>query len=180
MEEERDADFAQDHMDLQTRLLGANSLQPRGIPFHFEGVFGCARTAYAYNDPFPFWSNSKISSTHPSTSITPGTHFPRLLLDSEPQRFHVQPPLSSFSPSIGITVRTPLGQIADRQLGAFPTRSNIPSRPVSVACIPRFSPKSTILTLSLRDPADDRDMPPNGNSFVSPLPARRTQGPHPR
>ncbi|KAI9438255.1 tRNA-guanine(15) transglycosylase-like protein [Lactarius indigo] len=32
-----------------------------------------------------------------------------------------------------------------------------------------FRPNRHILTLSLRDPADDRDMPPNGNSFVSAL-----------
>ncbi|KAH9167063.1 tRNA-guanine(15) transglycosylase-like protein [Lactarius sanguifluus] len=36
------------------------------------------------------------------------------------------------------------------------------------ACL-GFRPNRHVLTLSLRDPADDRDMPPNGNSFVSAL-----------
>jgi hypothetical protein len=36
------------------------------------------------------------------------------------------------------------------------------------ACL-AFPPKKLILTMSLRDPADDRDMPPNGNDFVSAL-----------
>ncbi|KAH9974314.1 tRNA-guanine(15) transglycosylase-like protein [Lactifluus volemus] len=32
-----------------------------------------------------------------------------------------------------------------------------------------FRPKHHILSMTLRDPADDRDMPPNGNDFVSAL-----------
>ncbi|KAI0299395.1 tRNA-guanine(15) transglycosylase-like protein [Multifurca ochricompacta] len=32
-----------------------------------------------------------------------------------------------------------------------------------------FRPEQHILSMSLRDPADDRDMPPNGNQFVSAL-----------
>ncbi|KAI0252832.1 tRNA-guanine(15) transglycosylase-like protein [Lactifluus subvellereus] len=36
------------------------------------------------------------------------------------------------------------------------------------ACL-GFRPKQHVLTMSLRDPADDRDMPPNGNDFVSAL-----------
>ena len=36
------------------------------------------------------------------------------------------------------------------------------------ACL-GFRPKQHILAMSLRDPADDRDMPTNGNDFVSAL-----------
>ncbi|KAH9064592.1 tRNA-guanine(15) transglycosylase-like protein [Lactarius vividus] len=123
-------------------------------------------------------------------------------------RFHVQPPLSSFSPRLGslsvhrasenttISVSTP-GLITSTSRGVVPHLSSDHTRisdairwvhvpfesflelspPVPTlhpgpyplhACL-GFRPNRHVLTLSLRDPADDRDMPPNGNSFVSAL-----------
>ncbi|KAH9034992.1 tRNA-guanine(15) transglycosylase-like protein [Lactarius pseudohatsudake] len=140
-----------------------------------------------------------VGKIHGERLVAPGMHS---------LRFHVQQPLSSFSPRLGslsvhrasenttISVSTP-GLITSTSRGVVPHLSSDHTRvsdairwvhvpfesflelspPVPTlhpgpyplhACL-GFRPNRHVLTLLLRDPADDRDMPPNGNSFVSAL-----------
>ena len=62
---------------------------------------------------------------------------------------HLNPPTGSLELSPPLPTLHP---------GPFPSH----------ACL-GFRQKQHILAMSLRDPADDRDMPPNGNDFVSAL-----------